>query len=59
MIAGVHQKSTFRMKEIPADVGLPCEEKDFASGVSCDANVLRLGRLTIAAYTTTTFSDGL
>jgi hypothetical protein len=34
MIAGVHQKSTFRMKEIPADVGLPCEERDFAPGVS-------------------------
>jgi hypothetical protein len=34
MIAGVHQKSTFRMKEIPADVGLPCEERDYASGVS-------------------------
>ncbi|KAE8453374.1 hypothetical protein EG329_010235 [Mollisiaceae sp. DMI_Dod_QoI] len=32
MIAGVHQKSTFRMKEIPADVALPCEEKEFASG---------------------------
>lgn len=37
MIAGVHQKSTFRMKEIPADVELPCEERDFALGVSCDA----------------------
>lgn len=59
MIAGVHQKSTFRMKEIAADVGLPCEEKDFASGVSCDANVLLLGRLTIVAYTATTFSGGL
>jgi Fungal Zn(2)-Cys(6) binuclear cluster domain/Fungal specific transcription factor domain len=34
MIAGVHQKSTFRMKDIPADVALPCEERDFASGVS-------------------------
>jgi len=32
MIAGVHQKSTFRMKEIAADVALPCEEKQFASG---------------------------
>lgn len=32
MIAGVHQKSTFRMKEMPADVDLPCEEKDFISG---------------------------
>ena len=34
MIAGVHQKSTFRMKEIAADVALPCEEKEFALGVS-------------------------
>lgn len=34
MIAGVHQKSTFRMKEIAADVALPCEEKEYSSGVS-------------------------
>lgn len=34
MIAGVHQKSTFRMKEIPADVALPCEEREYMSGVS-------------------------
>ncbi len=34
MIAGVHQKSNFRMKDIPADVALPCEEKEYASGVS-------------------------
>jgi hypothetical protein len=33
MIAGVHQKSTFRMKEIFADVSLPCEEREFTSGV--------------------------
>jgi hypothetical protein len=33
MIAGVHQKSSFPMKDIPADVALPCEEKEYASGV--------------------------
>jgi hypothetical protein len=33
MIAGVHQKSTFRMNEVAADVALPCEEKEFVSGV--------------------------
>jgi hypothetical protein len=34
MIAGVHQRSTFRMKDMVADVLLPCEEKEFESGVS-------------------------
>lgn len=34
MIAGVHQRSTFRMKELVADVPLPCEEKEYSSGVS-------------------------
>lgn len=34
MIAGVHQKSTFPMKDIPADVVLPCEEFEYISGVS-------------------------
>jgi hypothetical protein len=34
MIAGVHQKSTFRMKDLAADVLLPCEEKEYLSGVS-------------------------
>lgn len=33
MIAGVHQKSSFRMKDLPADVLLPCEEKEYASGL--------------------------
>lgn len=33
MIAGVHQKSDFRMKDMPADVLLPCEEKEYFSGV--------------------------
>lgn len=42
MIAGVHQKSTFRMKDILADVALPCEEKDYASGVSGNATPGRL-----------------
>lgn len=34
MIAGVHQKSFFPMKDIPAEVGLPCEEYEYVSGVS-------------------------
>lgn len=34
MVAGVHQKSNFRMKDIPADVALPCEEREYMSGVS-------------------------
>lgn len=34
MIAGVHQKSFFPMKDIVADVLLPCEERDYLSGVS-------------------------
>lgn len=34
MIAGVHQKSNFRMKDILADVLLPCEEREYISGVS-------------------------
>ncbi len=33
MIAGVHQKSTFRLKEMHADVALPCEEREYMSGV--------------------------
>jgi hypothetical protein len=33
MIAGVHQKSMFRMKDIVADVLLPCEENEYISGV--------------------------
>ncbi|KAI9056079.1 hypothetical protein LZ554_001008 [Drepanopeziza brunnea f. sp. 'monogermtubi'] len=32
MVAGVHQKSTFRMKDIEADVLLPCEEREYISG---------------------------
>ncbi|TVY22851.1 Transcription factor [Lachnellula hyalina] len=33
MIAGVHQKSFFRMKDVIADVLLPCEECEYISGV--------------------------
>ncbi|KAH8597919.1 hypothetical protein B0O99DRAFT_507770 [Bisporella sp. PMI_857] len=32
MIAGVHQKSTFRLNEIQADALLPCEEKEYLAG---------------------------
>jgi hypothetical protein len=38
MIAGVHQKSDFRMKDIPHDVQLPCEEKEYLSGVRSKLN---------------------
>jgi hypothetical protein len=34
MIAGVHQRSSFRLNEIYADVALPCEEKEYVAGVS-------------------------
>lgn len=34
MIAGVHQRSAFRLNDIPAEVGLPCEEEQYANGVS-------------------------
>lgn len=34
MIAGVHQKSSFPMKDIPADVVLPCEESEYVRAVS-------------------------
>lgn len=60
MIAGVHQKSTFRMKEIPADVGLPCEERDYASGVRSKPTVSNRKTLTfIVAHTPTAFSSRL
>jgi hypothetical protein len=49
MIAGVHQKSTFPMKDIPADVGLPCEERDYVSGVSREACTLKTRMLTSTA----------
>lgn len=34
MIAGVHQRSSFRLNEMYHDVALPCEEKEYISGVS-------------------------
>ena len=34
MIAGVHQRSSFRLNEVALDVQLPCEERDYMSGVS-------------------------
>lgn len=33
MIAGVHQKSSFRLNDIIAEVGLPCEEEQYVNGV--------------------------
>lgn len=39
MIAGVHQKSFFPMKDIIAEVGLPCEEYEYISGVSSPPSV--------------------
>ncbi|TVY46159.1 DASH complex subunit [Lachnellula occidentalis] len=40
MIAGVHQKSFFRMKDVVADVLLPCEECEYLSGVIPQARSL-------------------
>lgn len=34
MIAGVHQKSSFRFYDIPCSVPLPCEDAEYISGVS-------------------------
>jgi hypothetical protein len=34
MIAGVHERSSFRLNEMPFEVLLPCEEQEFVSGVS-------------------------
>jgi hypothetical protein len=34
MVAGVHRITKFLLFDIQADVGLPCEEKDYLSGVS-------------------------
>jgi hypothetical protein len=34
MIAGVHRQTNFLLFDIMADVGLPCEEHEFLSGVS-------------------------
>jgi hypothetical protein len=35
MIAGVHDRSSFRLNDIPIEVLLPCEEQEYISGVSC------------------------
>lgn len=60
MIAGVHQKSTFRMKEMPADVGLPCEERDYASGVRSKPTLSNCKTLTlVVGHTPTTFFSRL
>lgn len=32
MIAGVHQRSSFRLNEVTSDVLLPCEEREYATG---------------------------
>ena len=34
MIAGVHRMTNFLLYDVPADVGLPCEEHEYLSGVS-------------------------
>ena len=52
MIAGVHQRSTFPMKDIGADVCLPCEEHEFISGVSF-SSLLQIFNLTTIVNTTT------
>jgi hypothetical protein len=35
MVAGFHGSGTFHQRDILSNVPLPCEERDFASGVSC------------------------
>ena len=34
MIAGVHRVTNFLLFDVPTDVGLPCEEQEYLSGVS-------------------------
>jgi Fungal specific transcription factor domain len=34
MIAGVHERTSFRLNEMPIEVLLPCEEQEYVSGVS-------------------------
>jgi len=34
MVAGFHGKATFHLRDVISDVPVPCEEKEFASGVS-------------------------
>jgi hypothetical protein len=59
MVAGVHQRSTFRMKEMPADVLLPCEEKEFQSGVSSYQRISKTSLLTVVGHTTATLDNRL
>jgi len=51
MIAGVHQKSFFPMKDVTADVQLPCEEHEYMSGVSV-LTPLQVTLLTILEHST-------
>lgn len=39
MIAGVHRVTNFALFDFPADVGLPCEERDYLSGVSTPSSL--------------------
>lgn len=55
MIAGVHQKSNFRMKDMLADVLLPCEEIEYMTGVSGNQQPAMVLKLIPVAYTTSTF----
>jgi hypothetical protein len=50
MIAGVHQKSSFRLNDIAAEVGLPCEEEQYVNGVS-KASPFTFMRLIYAGHT--------
>lgn len=38
MVAGVHRATNFLLYDIVADVGLPCEEQQYLSGVSRHLN---------------------
>ena len=42
MIAGVHQKSSFRLNEIESSVSLPCEEREYITGVCFQSTPKRL-----------------
>ncbi|KAK0103546.1 hypothetical protein ONS95_005565 [Cadophora gregata] len=58
MIAGVHQKSNFRMKDILADVLLPCEEREYITGVSVTIiSSAWVVKLIAVAYSTSTFDS--
>lgn len=47
MVAGVHRVTNFMLFDYPADVGLPCEEYQFISGVSEPVIVLPQHMLTL------------